>query len=155
MEANRGDMGKLHCLLQCMVVMVLVAVVRGDKPTIICNVKMTDLATCLPAITGTSPQPPTVGCCKVMHKTNLHCLCSYKDELRNLGVDPKAAMALPKKCVATTISNVKVSRSRYSGLSLGRSISARSCTRPTCTVDAATSQAQLINLGIYPKTGID
>ncbi|KAK3032461.1 hypothetical protein RJ639_037274 [Escallonia herrerae] len=127
---------------------------------------MTDLATCLPAITGTSPQPPTVGCCKVMHKTNLHCLCSYKDELRNLGVDPKTAMALPKKCglklpcmmvmvtAVTNISNVKVSRSCYGSLSFQRSISAKSCTRSTCTVDAATSQAQVINLDIYPKTGI-
>ncbi|KAK3014532.1 hypothetical protein RJ639_010082 [Escallonia herrerae] len=127
---------------------------------------MTDLATCLPAIKGTSPQRPTLGCCKVMHKTNLHCLCSYKDELRNLGVDPKTAMALPKKCVydgdgevvmvmvavATTISNVKVSRSRYSSLSLRQSISAKSCTRPSCTVDAATSLSSSTDqLGCLPQ----
>lgn len=79
-------------------VVVFIAGVRGDKPAVVCNVKVTDLAQCLPAISGQSPPPPTKGCCKVMHKVDLKCLCNYKKELIKYGVNPGAAMTLPKKC---------------------------------------------------------
>ncbi|KAK6132991.1 hypothetical protein DH2020_033282 [Rehmannia glutinosa] len=82
---------------------IVVAAVNGDDaaaatPTTICNVKVTELAECIPAITGKSPPGPTKKCCSVMRKTNLRCLCDYKSEFTKFGVDPKNAMALPKKC---------------------------------------------------------
>ncbi|KAM7504245.1 hypothetical protein LguiB_003149 [Lonicera macranthoides] len=99
-------MGKSSNLLVQFVVVVVTVVVfiagvrgeSGDKPTTVCNVKVSDLAQCLPAISGQSPPPPTKGCCKVMHKVDLKCLCNYKKELIKYGVNPGAAMTLPKKC---------------------------------------------------------
>ncbi|KAL3636720.1 hypothetical protein CASFOL_019019 [Castilleja foliolosa] len=77
------------------------AVVNGDvatAPSTICNVKVAELAECLPAITGELPPRPTSKCCSVVRKTNLRCLCKYKSEFAKFGVDPKNALALPKKC---------------------------------------------------------
>lgn len=69
-------------------------------PSTICNMKVSDLLTCLPAITGKSPPWPTQGCCSVIRRANLKCFCSYKSQLAKFGVDPAKAMALPKKCGA-------------------------------------------------------
>lgn len=88
--------GTLMSFLMAMVV--LVAVVVANKTPTICNVGVSELGECLPAITGDKPSWPTKGCCKVMHKVNLPCLCNYKDKLSQYGISPKNAMALPKKC---------------------------------------------------------
>ncbi|KAL0294036.1 UNVERIFIED_CONTAM: Upstream activation factor subunit UAF30 [Sesamum calycinum] len=80
-----------------------VALVNGEAaaaatPSTICNVRVSELVQCLPAITGKSPPPPTKSCCSVISKANLHCLCNYKSEISKFGVDPAKALALPKKC---------------------------------------------------------
>ncbi|WOG98527.1 hypothetical protein DCAR_0417870 [Daucus carota subsp. sativus] len=81
-----------------MALVVLVAVVSADKAPTICNVGVSELGHCLPAITGDKPSWPTKDCCKVMHKVNLPCLCNYKDKFLKYGISPKNALALPKKC---------------------------------------------------------
>lgn len=78
--------------------MLLLAMVAADKAPTICNVGVSELAECLPAITGSPPSWPTKSCCKVMHKVNLPCLCKYKDQFLKLGISPSNAMALPNKC---------------------------------------------------------
>ncbi|KAL3851161.1 hypothetical protein ACJIZ3_013043 [Penstemon smallii] len=80
---------------------VLVADVRGDAaatPTTICSVSVSELVECLPAITGKSPKWPSKGCCSVMRKADMNCLCKYKSDFSKFGVDPAKAMALPEKC---------------------------------------------------------
>ncbi|KAG8365124.1 hypothetical protein BUALT_Bualt18G0071700 [Buddleja alternifolia] len=81
---------------------VLIASATGDAaaatPSTVCNVKVSELAECIPAITGKSPPWPTKSCCSVMHKANLHCFCNFKSELKKYGVDPNNAMKLPGKC---------------------------------------------------------
>ncbi|PIN20545.1 hypothetical protein CDL12_06763 [Handroanthus impetiginosus] len=64
----------------------------------ICNVKVSELAECIPAITGKSPRQPTKSCCSAMLKADLHCLCEYESQFRKFGVDPANALALPRKC---------------------------------------------------------
>ncbi|GFQ00791.1 putative lipid-transfer protein dir1 [Phtheirospermum japonicum] len=88
-------------VLMLMLAVIIIAAVNGDMataPSTICNVKVAELAECLPAITGKSPPRPTNKCCSVVRKTNLRCLCKYKSEFTKFGVDPKNALALPKKC---------------------------------------------------------
>ncbi|KAF8414197.1 hypothetical protein HHK36_002197 [Tetracentron sinense] len=80
------------------VVMALITIVGGAKGMTICNMDTTELAQCLPAIQGRSPSPPTKGCCAVMQKADMHCLCTYKSVLPTFGINPALAMALPKKC---------------------------------------------------------
>ncbi|KAI3466449.1 hypothetical protein Pfo_023112, partial [Paulownia fortunei] len=96
--AKTGSTLLLMCTLAAVVV---VAMVNGDAaatPSTICNVKVSELAECIPAITGKSPPSPTKSCCSVMNKTSLRCLCNYKSEFSKFGVDPANAMALPQKC---------------------------------------------------------
>lgn len=78
--------------------MVLIAIARGAINSTICNVDSTELAQCLPTISGKSPPPPTKGCCKVVRRVDMKCLCNYKSVLPSFGANPKLAMALPKKC---------------------------------------------------------
>ncbi|KAH6775796.1 hypothetical protein C2S52_013357 [Perilla frutescens var. hirtella] len=90
-------------LVVCTVAALIVALANGDAevtatPSTICNITVSGLAQCLPAITGKSPPRPTKSCCAVMKKANLRCLCNYKSQFTNFGIDPNNAMALPKKC---------------------------------------------------------
>ncbi|CAH1451022.1 unnamed protein product [Lactuca virosa] len=92
-----------HVLLGCvLIIAVLIASVSSSvapaSSTIVCNVEITDLLECLPAITGAHPPAPTRPCCKVMRRVNLPCLCRYKPQLAKFGANPLAAMAVPKKC---------------------------------------------------------
>ncbi|KAK1316665.1 putative lipid-transfer protein DIR1 [Acorus calamus] len=82
------------------VVVMVVAAANVGEALEICNMDASRLSGCLPAIRGPSPAPPTQGCCDVIRTSDLHCLCGYKDSslLPSFGVDPKLAMALPRKC---------------------------------------------------------
>ncbi|KAI3510233.1 hypothetical protein L1887_25765 [Cichorium endivia] len=97
-------MGKMrgNVLLGCVLIIALIAsascTTAPSSSTIVCNVEMTDLLECLPAITGAHPPAPTRRCCKVMRRVNLPCLCRYKPQLAKFGANPVAAMAVPKKC---------------------------------------------------------
>ncbi|KAK9057200.1 hypothetical protein SSX86_024567 [Deinandra increscens subsp. villosa] len=98
MAAIRG-----HNFLRCVLTIALIVSVTSSttvpaSSTIVCNVQLTDLLECLPAITGAHPPAPTRQCCKVMHRVNLPCLCRYKPKLATFGANPVAAMAVPKKC---------------------------------------------------------
>ncbi|KAI3810240.1 hypothetical protein L1987_19851 [Smallanthus sonchifolius] len=91
-----------HVFLRCVLTIALIVSVSSttapSSSTIVCNVELTDLLECLPAITGAHPPAPTRKCCKVMHRVDLQCLCRYKPELAKFGANPVAAMAVPKKC---------------------------------------------------------
>ncbi|CAA0833624.1 Bifunctional inhibitor/lipid-transfer protein/seed storage 2S albumin superfamily protein [Striga hermonthica] len=65
-------------------------------PSSVCSIKLSELAECFPAIAGGTS--PTVKCCNVLHKAKLSCLCAYKKDFAKYGVDPKNALALPKRC---------------------------------------------------------
>lgn len=88
----------LRCVLTIALIVSVSSAVAPASSTVVCNVQMTDLLECLPAITGAHPPFPTKRCCKVMRKVNLPCLCRYKPELAKFGANPVAAMAVPKKC---------------------------------------------------------
>lgn len=66
--------------------------------TEICNINTKQLAKCLPAVTGRSPPPPTRRCCKAIRHGDMNCLCQYKSVLPAMGIPPKNAFELPKKC---------------------------------------------------------
>ncbi|KAI5674739.1 hypothetical protein M9H77_15103 [Catharanthus roseus] len=66
--------------------------------SIVCKVKVSELAECLPAIAGNSPPKPTKECCDVLKKADLHCLCRHKSDLSKFGANPAKALELPKKC---------------------------------------------------------
>lgn len=77
--------------------------VNGDAgaaatPTTICKVGVSELAVCIPAITGKSPPKPTESCCAVIRKADLRCLCNYRSQFTKFGINPDNALALPKKC---------------------------------------------------------
>ncbi|GLT47149.1 hypothetical protein SLA2020_208630 [Shorea laevis] len=66
----------------------------------ICNIPLSSLMACRPAVTPPNPAAPTATCCSVLTKANLSCLCSYKNSklLPQLGIDPNLAVQLPAKC---------------------------------------------------------
>ncbi|XP_068640964.1 putative lipid-transfer protein DIR1 [Aristolochia californica] len=85
------------------VILLVLTASQGGEAMTLCNMDAAQLAECLPAIRAPSPSPPSKGCCDVMGTADLHCLCGYKDSylLPSFGVDPKLAMALPRKCLLT------------------------------------------------------
>ena len=83
-----------------LVVALLVLLVEVSNAQTICNVSANDLLTCKPAVTKPNPAPPTQACCSVLARTDLGCLCKYKNSnlLPSLGIDPNLAVQLPAKC---------------------------------------------------------
>ncbi|KAI9186404.1 hypothetical protein LWI28_016895 [Acer negundo] len=80
-------------------------VLVGGKTTAfpICNIDSTEMMNqCLPSVSGKSPKPPSKQCCAAVRKAKLPCLCGYKNVLPALGIQPKLALALPKKCGLAT-----------------------------------------------------
>lgn len=86
---------------------VLVAVlfliaVGGVLASPLCKIDTTDLGVCRPAVTTPEhgqPLPlPTEGCCAVVRRADLKCLCNLKSMLPAIGIDAANAMALPGKC---------------------------------------------------------
>ncbi|XP_021287900.1 putative lipid-transfer protein DIR1 [Herrania umbratica] len=96
-------------LVHCLAVMLLIALVEGatNEPTI-CNIALTKLKLCRPAVTGKYPPPPTKECCSLMKQANLTCLCKFKEALPAFEIDPARAFALPKKCNLRTPPQCKV-----------------------------------------------
>lgn len=82
------------------VVVVVAALISVNGQSSTCNVSMSDLLTCKPAVTPPNPTPPSQQCCSVLSHADLPCLCSYKNSplLPSLGIDPKLALQLPAKC---------------------------------------------------------
>ncbi|KAH9804024.1 putative lipid-transfer protein DIR1 [Citrus sinensis] len=70
----------------------------GAMAISICNIESSKMNLCLPAVSGKSPTQPTEQCCAVVSGAKLSCLCSYKNLLPAFGINPKYALALPKKC---------------------------------------------------------
>ncbi|KAF6144995.1 hypothetical protein GIB67_013346 [Kingdonia uniflora] len=85
-----------------MLVLVLIIAMQGPSGGVhavpICNMDSDKLSQCLPAIQGSTPSPPTKGCCDVMRGANMRCLCQYKMYLPALGINSTLALALPQKC---------------------------------------------------------
>ncbi|KAF5781208.1 putative lipid-transfer protein DIR1 [Helianthus annuus] len=85
-----------YVFLSCLLTITLIVSVSCTNT--VCNVPLTDLMECLPAITGARPPAPTRQCCKVIRRVDLPCLCRYKPQLAKFGANPEAAMAVPKRC---------------------------------------------------------
>lgn len=95
-------MAKIILVLSVLVAAaVMIGVANAQTTNVICNVKVTELAECLPAISGASPKDPTKACCAVLHKADLKCMCKLKPQLGKLGLSPEKAMKLPGKCGLT------------------------------------------------------
>ncbi|XVF77308.1 hypothetical protein PTKIN_Ptkin14bG0032400 [Pterospermum kingtungense] len=89
-----GEKFLVHCLLA----MLLIALVEGAKEPAVCNIPLTKLDLCHPAVTGEHPPPPTKQCCGLIKQANLTCLCDYKASLPAMNINPTKAFALPKIC---------------------------------------------------------
>ncbi|KAK4361795.1 hypothetical protein RND71_017036 [Anisodus tanguticus] len=96
-----------HYLAKKIVTLVLVAIVFISSACIevsraqgICNMTGEGLMSCKPSVTPPNPPTPTAKCCSALSHADMGCLCSYKNSqwLPSLGIDPKLAMQLPKKC---------------------------------------------------------
>ncbi|XWS09728.1 hypothetical protein CRYUN_Cryun39dG0014200 [Craigia yunnanensis] len=85
-------------LVHCLVAILLIALVEGSNELVICNIPLTKLDLCRPAVTGKYPPAPTKPCCSLIKHANLTCLCNFKDALPAFNIDPARAFALPKKC---------------------------------------------------------
>ncbi|EEF32699.1 putative lipid-transfer protein DIR1 [Ricinus communis] len=66
----------------------------------VCNVPISGLMACKPAVTPPNPSAPTSACCSALTHADMRCLCSYKNSnvLPSLGIDPNLALQLPPKC---------------------------------------------------------
>ncbi|XP_044473809.1 putative lipid-transfer protein DIR1 [Mangifera indica] len=101
-------MAKTRVFVKWVVAVLLIALVGGARAVSVCNIDTKQLNPCMPAVTGESPPQPSKKCCKVISKANLPCLCSYKNVLPAVGINPKNALALPKKCGLETPPECKV-----------------------------------------------
>ncbi|KAF5733861.1 putative lipid-transfer protein DIR1 [Tripterygium wilfordii] len=88
---------KSQKILVVTVLMLLVTIGGGNGQTI-CNVTVSELMECRPAVTPPQPSPPTAKCCSVVSRVNMSCLCSYKNMLPSFNIDPNLVMLLPGKC---------------------------------------------------------
>ncbi|OMP14317.1 hypothetical protein COLO4_00060 [Corchorus olitorius] len=79
--------------------LVVVVMATADGQTI-CNMPVSALMECKPAVTPPKPPPPTPSCCSSLSHADMRCLCSYKSSnlLPSLGIDPNLAMQLPSIC---------------------------------------------------------
>ncbi|CAN6479205.1 unnamed protein product [Victoria cruziana] len=81
---------------------VLAVLVASTAAFSICGIDAGEFYGCLPAIRGPSrsPSPPSSACCDAIEKADLNCLCGYKDSplLSSFGINPRLAMALPRRC---------------------------------------------------------
>ncbi|OIT21529.1 putative lipid-transfer protein dir1 [Nicotiana attenuata] len=93
-------MAKSWCmtLLLFALMTVYIEMANAGTPKTICRVTINELAECLPAVMGQKPPPPTADCCAALHKADLRCMCNKKSELAQRGINPAAAMKLPKQC---------------------------------------------------------
>ncbi|KDP42884.1 hypothetical protein JCGZ_23826 [Jatropha curcas] len=93
-------MERVQKLLVIMLVMVAGIFSSSINGQSICNVSISGLTSCRPAVTPPNPAPPTSACCSALSHADLRCLCSYKNStlLPSLGIDPKLALKLPEKC---------------------------------------------------------
>ncbi|CAN4086980.1 unnamed protein product [Withania somnifera] len=64
----------------------------------ICNVSGEELMSCKPSVTPPNPTAPTAQCCSALSHADMACLCTYKNWLPSLGIEPNLAMQLPTKC---------------------------------------------------------
>nr|XP_012571239.1 putative lipid-transfer protein DIR1 [Cicer arietinum] len=85
----------------------LIALFCGVKATVICDFDLNKLDICHAAINGKHPPKPNAKCCEVIKHANLPCLCTFKSFLPALGINPKKALALPRKCGLKTPSECR------------------------------------------------
>lgn len=79
------------------------AVFPSEAAYSFCNVSLDELMSCKPAVTD-PPQKPTSECCNVVKSADLKCLCSHRSDLSIVpSINPKLALALPKKCKISSI----------------------------------------------------
>ncbi|KAL3684645.1 hypothetical protein R1sor_002667 [Riccia sorocarpa] len=66
-----------------------------------CDGTLRSLFTCLPAVEGNDPEPPSTDCCNAVMNVNTDCLCNaigQGDAESFPGMNVNAALQLPKEC---------------------------------------------------------
>ncbi|XP_050229438.1 putative lipid-transfer protein DIR1 [Mercurialis annua] len=85
-----------------MLAILVIAMVNIGEAIQVCNVDHFDLLShCHPVATVTPAPTPTKECCDVVQRTDLPCLCKYKDMLPIFGVEYSRAYEVPSKCGIT------------------------------------------------------
>jgi Probable lipid transfer len=105
MELLRSPKLVLAVLLVLFLALGDVNVMRICAEQEICNMTKQQLEECKPAVSGSNPSPPSAECCDALKSADLPCLCSYKNYLPSLGIDPNLAIQLPAKCGLTAPSD--------------------------------------------------
>ncbi|GER54926.1 lipid-transfer protein, partial [Striga asiatica] len=94
----------IYTLLFVQVLSLLLMEANG-LPSVICSIKLSELAECFLAISGDTS--PTVICCKVLHKAKLSCLCTYKKDFAKCG---STTVTMKKKPVRKSNPILKLAR---------------------------------------------
>ncbi|KAK4784508.1 hypothetical protein SAY86_018876 [Trapa natans] len=83
-----------------LVFMLIAAIFGRCHASTICNVPLTGLYACMPAVRSPYPPPPTVVCCNALLHVDYGCLCSYRDSwiIRSGVVNFNLALQVPGKC---------------------------------------------------------
>lgn len=98
-KSKMGKTASRVLVQRVMAFLFIASSVNGGAMAIsICSIESSKMNLCLPAVSGKSPTQPTEQCCAVVSGAKLSCLCSYKNLLPAFGINPKYALALPKKC---------------------------------------------------------
>lgn len=81
--------------------LLLAMLLAGTSTNPLCKIDTKELGVCQPAVApwhGKPLQPPTKGCCSVLRRADLKCLCNFKSILPSIGINITNALALPSKC---------------------------------------------------------
>ncbi|GLT57545.1 hypothetical protein SLA2020_305110 [Shorea laevis] len=89
-------------MVQLLVAVLLTVLVGEAEAVVVCNVEMSKMELCRAAVTGSSAPLPTKKCCALVRQANFPCLCNLKSVLPSLGINPRHALALPRKCNLVT-----------------------------------------------------
>ncbi|GKV38713.1 hypothetical protein SLEP1_g46595 [Rubroshorea leprosula] len=89
-------------MVQLLVAVLLTVLVAEAEAVVMCNIEMSNMELCRAAVTGRSPPSPTRKCCSLLRQANFPCLCNLKSVLPSLGINPRHALALPRKCNLVT-----------------------------------------------------
>ncbi|KAJ7979102.1 Bifunctional inhibitor/plant lipid transfer protein/seed storage helical domain containing protein [Quillaja saponaria] len=100
--ASTAHFGRLLALSMLMLIIAISnnGILQFSNAQTICNVPISGLMACKPAVTPPNPTPPSTVCCSALTHANMRCLCSYRNStlLPTLGIDPNLAVQLPEKC---------------------------------------------------------
>ncbi|KAL5702949.1 hypothetical protein ACHQM5_028104 [Ranunculus cassubicifolius] len=92
----------MEALRKVTILFFMLAIVFGNEVIgsngLICGMQEEGLMSCKPSVSGPKPSPPSKECCSTLSVADFDCMCKFKDAMPSLGIDPKLAFRLPKKC---------------------------------------------------------